>query len=521
MDQDERRSVSCYPNKQWRCHLWAAHRQIAKSFNRHGIVTFFMMHQRNIPVRSIVKLRMLIRALPPLILLAAIASAGCWQGRSAVGRDYETAAVKRQDIEIVVSATGVVQPVRIIEVKSKGSGEIVELPVESGDYVRAGSVLARLYPRDAQNQYAQANAEVEAARAGLATAESEFKRATSLRDAQLLPETDFETKRLEVINARAQLIRAQTQLDIAAERLRETTVVAPVSGRIIEKGVELGNVVSSAVSQVSGGTTLMKMADLREVEIRALVDETDIGRVHAGQEVRIRVDAFPGQIFRGSILKIEPQAVVDQNVTMFPVLVRIPNEQEILRPGMNAEVDIFIARYEDVLALPNEAIKTPRDAVTAAAAVGLSAEEVRASLGSEGPSGGVPGGNDAQTARANTGTAAPQPGSGQPGQRRGGAMRPQGQAAPAQTAGGESRRSGGPASFGVVFKLQDNKPVPARVALGVSNWDFTQVLGGLKENDTVIILPSSTLLRQQEEFRNRMRGVSGVPGMGGGGRGPR
>jgi len=459
---------------------------------------------------------MLIRALPLLILLAAIASPGCWQGSSAVGRDYETAAVQRQDIEIVVSATGVVQPVRVIEVKSKGSGEIVELPVESGDYVRAGSVLARLYPRDAQNQYAQANAEVEAARARLATAESEFKRATSLRDAQLLPETDFETKRLEVVNARAQLIRAQTQLDIAAERLRETTVIAPVSGRIIEKGVELGNVVSSAVSQVSGGTTLMKMADLREVEIRALVDETDIGRVHPGQEVRIRVDAFPGQIFRGLILKIEPQAIVDQNVTMFPVLVRIPNEQEILRPGMNAEVDIFIARYEDVLALPNEAIKTPRDAVTAGAAVGLSAEEVRASLGRGGA-----------TTTGGAGTTLPEDArrsiSRAPAGARSAPLLP---AVTSTAAGPEERRRGGmrpqgPSSVGVVFKLENNKPVPVQVALGVSNWDYTQVLRGLEQNDTVIILPSSTLLRQQEEFRNRMRGVSGVPGMGRGGRGAR
>lgn len=473
-----------------------------------------MSAKANVPASSPVQLRMLVhRVTAGLALLLSFAVLGCGQGRSAERRDFETAAVRRQDIEIVVSATGVAQPVRVVEVKSKGSGEIIDLPVESGDYVRAGAVLARLYPRDAQNQHAQANAEVEAARARLATAESEFKRATSLRDAQLLPETDYENKRLEVVNARAQLIRAQTQLDIAAERLRETTVVAPVSGRIIVKNVELGNVVSSAVSQVSGGTTLMKMADLREVEIRALVDETDIGKVHPGQEVRIRVDAFPGRVFRGSILKIEPQAIVDQNVTMFPVLVRIPNEQEILRPGMNAEVDIFIARHEDVLAIPNEAIKTSRDAVTAAAALGLNPEEVRARLA-------APQGRATPSQPGATSTSTAGPGQGQ-GERRRGGMRPQGQQTQTQTAGAESRRRSGPPTAGVVFKLVNNKPVPVQVALGVSNWDYTQVLRGLEENDTVIILPSSTLLRQQEEFRNRMRGISGVPGMGGGGRRPR
>lgn len=471
-----------------------------------------MSGNANVPASSLVQLRMLLRRVAPVLLLT-LTLLGCGQGRSAERRDFETAAVTRQDIEIVVSATGVVQPVRVVEVKSKGSGEVVELPVESGDYVRAGAVLARLYPRDAQNQYAQANAEVEAAKARLATAESELKRATSLRDAQLLPETDFENKRLEVVNARAQLIRAQTQLDIAAERLRETTVVAPVAGRIIEKSVELGNVVSSAVSQVSGGTTLMKMADLREVEIRALVDETDIGKVQAGQEVRIRVDAFPGRMFRGSILKIEPQAIVDQNVTMFPVLVRIPNDQEILRPGMNAEVDIFIARHEEVLAIPNEAVKTPRDAVTAAAVVGLNPEEVRTTLAAQAQRRAAA----SQPGPTSTATAAPGQPQGQ-GERRRGGMRPQGQGGAPQMAGAGSRRPSGPSTAGVVFKLENNKPVPVQVALGVSNWDYTQVLRGLNEGDTVIILPSSALLRQQEEFRNRMRGISGVPGMGGGGR---
>lgn len=435
--------------------------------------------------------------------------AACSPGNSAERRDFETAIVKKQDIEVTASATGVIRPVRVVEVKSKASGEIVALPVESGDYVAAGTVLAKLYPRDAQNQFAQATAEVEAARARLASADSELRRATSLRDAQLLPETDYETRRLETINARAQLVRAQTTLDIAAERLRETTVIAPVAGRIIEKNVELGNVVSSAVSQVSGGTTLMKMADLREVELRALVDETDIGRVHPGQEVRIRVDAFPGQMFRGVILKIEPQAVVEQNVTMFPVLVRIPNVEEILRPGMNAEVDIFIAKYDDVLAVPNEAIKTLRDAMSAAAVVGLTPEQVREALGGSDQSGG----------RQQGGGQRP-PGAPSEGQRQGGGPR---RAAPTVVGGASPLQSGAQTrgEAGIVFKLVNNEPVPARIATGVSNWDFTQVLSGLNPGDTVIILPSSSLLRQQEEFRNRMRGVSSVPGMGGSGGGRR
>ena len=469
--------------------------------------------------------------------LLAAASFGCSQGKSAQTSNFETSSVQRQDIEIVVSATGVLQPVRVVEVKSKASGEIVALPVETGDYVNAGAILARLYPRDAQNQYEQARADVEAARARLASADSEFRRAESLKNAQLLPESDWESKRLEVINARAQLVRAQTNMEIAADRLRETTVIAPVSGRIIEKGVELGSVVSSAVSQVSGGTTLMKMADLREVEIRALVDETDIGKVQQGQEVRIRVDAYPGQAFRGSIQKIEPQAIVEQNVTMFPVLIRIPNEQEILRPGMNSEVDIFIARYPEVLSVPNEAIKTPRDAIASAPSVGLTAEQVSAALGpssergrgGEGARGRGQDSGSAQPARTGgrrNSQSGPGPGSGSSsssssasGASPDSRTRPPSPSPPLPLGAGGGTGGG----TGIVFKLVGEEVVPTRVTLGVANWDHTQIVSGLKEGDTVIILPSASLLRQQEEFRNRMRGVSGVPGMGGGGggRGPR
>jgi HlyD family secretion protein len=464
----------------------------------------------NVLAISFVPLQM--RSFLTLASLLAVTLVGCSQGKSAQTRNFETSAVQRQDLEIVVSATGVLQPVRVVEVKSKASGEIVALPVETGDYVTAGSILARLYPRDAQNQYEQARADVEAARARLASADSEFRRAESLKNAQLLPESDWESKRLEVVNARAQLVRAQTNMEIAAERLRETTVIAPVSGRIIEKGVELGSVVSSAVSQVSGGTTLMKMADLREVEIRALVDETDIGKVQAGQEARIRVDAYPGQAFRGKIQKIEPQAIVEQNVTMFPVLIRIPNEQEILRPGMNSEVDIFISRYSDVLSIPNEAIKTPRDAMASAASVGLTAEQVTAALGSEergrGGEGARGRGQESGTAESSrTGSRR----NSQSGSGSGSGSRPLSPSPP--------RPLGQGGGTGVVFKLVGDEVVPTRVTLGVSNWDHTQVVSGLKEGDTVIILPSASLLRQQEEFRNRMRGVSGVPGMGGGGGG--
>jgi len=455
------------------------------------------------------------------IFAVAIASfaivLGCKGKDAEQKKQYELAKAERRDLMISASATGVLQPVRVVEVKSKGSGEIVELAVESGDYVRQGALLARLYPRDAQNQLAQARADVEAARARLATADSEFNRSRKLRDSQLLPESDFENKRLEVANARAQLVRAQTTMEIASERLRETVVSAPISGRVIQKNVELGNVVSSAVSQVSGGTTLMKMADLREVEIRALVDETDIGRVSPGQSARIKVDAFPNQTFTGKIAKIEPQAVVEQSVTMFPVLIRIANEQELLKPGMNAEVDIFISRHENVLTIPNEAIKSMREAAMAARAVGLTPEEVSSALaGGEGRRGASR--STSQSGPSSASSNGQGERSGGQAQRRGAARESASASSSGAEAGSADRRSAR-SGAGVVFKLVAGKPTPTRIMTGAANWDFTEVLSGLSEGDELIVLPSASMLRQQEQFRERMRGVSGVPGMPTGGAG--
>lgn len=460
------------------------------------------------------------RALPFLFVSTALTLAlACGQGRSDQQRQFDTAAAEPRDIEVTASATGVVQPIRIVEVKSKASGEIIDLPVDTGDWVEQGAVLAKLYPRDAENQYAQARADVVAARARLDTARSEFKRATQLYEKGLLPQSDFEIKRLEVANAEAQLVRADTQFEIYGERLKETVVVAAVSGRIIEKNVELGNVVSSAVSQVGGGTTLMKMADLRRVQIRALVDETDIGRIHAGQDASIRVDALPGRTFQGTIAKIEPQAVVDQNVTMFPVLIGIDNADEVLKPGMNAEVDVFVSRHPNALSVPNEAIRSMREAATAASAVGLTADEVRAALEPAGGGAGAPAAAGERTrpngspvgAAGSNGSSAGAAGAARAGGRRMG-----------QPGAGATEGSGeGRTQTAVVFKFVEGKVVPTVIRTGVSNWEYTQVVSGLTAGDTVILLPSSSLLRQQEEFRDRIRNMSGQPGMAGGGRGAR
>ena len=180
--------------------------------------------------------------------------------------------------------------------------------------------------------------------------------------------------------------------------LEDATVKAPSEGTIIDKTVSVGTVIASASGSVSGGSTIVKMADLTVVRIRALFNETDIGNVHPGQAANVTVDAYPDRRFTGVVEKIEPQAVVQQNVTMFPVLVNLENREALLKPGMNGSIAVLIDEHDDVLAIPNDAIKNPREAVATGAMLGIVADTINAELKAQGYTapgtrGGFGGGN--------------------------------------------------------------------------------------------------------------------------------
>ena len=130
--------------------------------------------------------------------------------------------------------------------------------------------------------------------------------------------------------------------------------------------------IASATGTVGGGTVLLKMANLDTVQVRAMVDETDIGKLQPGLAVTITVDAYPNRTFAGQVLKIEPQSVVQQNVTLFPVTMILPNPDHLLKPGMNTEIAITVGERRGVLAIPNAALRTQRDVASAAGVLGVS-----------------------------------------------------------------------------------------------------------------------------------------------------
>lgn len=466
---------------------------------------------------------------------------------------YEKVAVARQDIAVAVAAAGAVEPVRTVEVKSKASGEIIEMHVETGDLVRAGQLLARIDPRVQRNTLSQAQANLDVARARLQNAEAQKKRADELFARQSIAETEHESTNLAWATARAEVVGAETALENARDQMEDTSVKAPIAGTILQKSAELGTVISSPTKDVGGGSVLLRMANLDTMQIRALVDETDIGKVQPGPEARVRVDAYPNRTFRGHVIKIEPQAVVQQNVTLFPVIISIDNPGHLLRPGMNAEVELDVGSRTNVLTVPNQVLRTERDVASAAEVLGIDPgvvqEQLAAARSATQPAvtdSARSGAADAEAATAggptmtlpNGRTVKLPPGVDAAAvqaamqKRRSGAELGAADAALLRRVfaggggggpggGGRGSMNGGnrrASAFGgryIVFTVRDGVPTPVEIETGLTDLDYIEVVRGLAEGDTVLMLPSASLVNAQKEMRERMqqRSGGGLPGM--------
>jgi HlyD family secretion protein len=213
------------------------------------------------------------------------------------------------------------------------------------------------------------------------------------------------------------------------------------------------------------------------------------------------VDAYPNRPFEGSVLKVEPQATVQQNVTMFNVLVRIPNPAHLLKPGMNTEVEIHVGQRDNVLAVPNAALRTPRDVASAAQVLGLDPNAVQ-----------LPPGVTAEQVRS----AFQKRMSGQeltPAEQRTLAAMRQMMMRAGGGQGGGLRRNAGESSSYIVFTLHNGKPTPVQIRTGLTDLDYIEVLTGLSEHDTVLVLPSASLLNSQRDMQQRMRNIGGLPGV--------
>ncbi len=462
------------------------------------------------------------------VLFSLLAACADEQSQS-IAPIYDRAPVETRAIQVSVDAAGVIEPEITVEVKSKASGEILAMYAETGDVVDSGSLLVEIDQRTPRNRLAQAEAELVAARARREIAETQMQRSATLYESGTVTETEFEQSQLEFANAEAQVIGMQVALENARIAMDDTEVRAPITGTIIERNVETGTVISSPTQDVSGGSILLKMADLTTVQVRTLVDETDIGKIRPGMQTRVTVAAYPNQPFDGQVLKIEPQAIVEQNVTMFAVLIRLENRGDLLKPGMNAEVQIQIESREAVSVIPTIALRAESDIPTAALMLGMAEPELRDRLVSTAPEGVDLAASQSQN----------RPGSQLPDgidmsqmqaimqkRRNGETLTAEEQALVAQiqqrvqAAGGGMGGGGGGGMGGArnanqdsvtdyqfggnywVVTMQNGKPVPQAVQTGLTDLEYSEIVAGLGPDSEVLLLPSSSLYEQTETLQN-------------------
>ena len=201
----------------------------------------------------------------PFTLLAVACLSTACAAKKEVAPTIGTVAVDRRTITVDAQATGAVEPINVIEVKSKASGLIIKMPVEIGSQVRAGDLLVQVDTRDVKNQYEQSEADARTAQASLDVATAQKNRSDELYKTRIITTQEFEASQLALTQAQGQVVRARANLDLAKQRMEDATVVAPRDGTIIAKPVAVGQVITSATGAFGGGTTLLLMADLTKV----------------------------------------------------------------------------------------------------------------------------------------------------------------------------------------------------------------------------------------------------------------
>jgi multidrug efflux pump subunit AcrA (membrane-fusion protein) len=336
----------------------------------------------------------------------------------------EFATVKRGPIKAVVSTTGRVVPNRDVEIKCKASGTIISVPFDVSDIVKKGDLLVMLDPVDEQRRVTHAEVALLASRASVkkqrATiraaeallvagrrraeaalvsakahavnararadrmqvllkkelasreecdavdtaaiqADGELENARARIEEVAAEELTLEAKRQDRVLVEAKVMSDEITLADASQRLRETKVYAPIDGVISSRRVEPGQIVSSGVSNIGGGTTLLTVADLSRIYVLAAVDESDIGRIRIGQEAAVTVDAYPERIFAGIVERIATRGTSTSNVVTFEVKIEVRDaKRSLLKSEMTANVDVVIAQSDDALLVPIQALTRRR-----------------------------------------------------------------------------------------------------------------------------------------------------------------
>jgi HlyD family secretion protein len=328
----------------------------------------------------------------PLAITVVIALLAAWfwksHGAAAADSGYRTAPVERGDIRVVISATGTLSAISTVDVGSQISGLVTEVLADFNDHVDEGQVLARIDPSTYEAQINQGSAAVASARANLASAqaalrnaETDYTRKAALAQQQLVARSDADLARTARDQARAQVNAAQAQItqqsastQTSRLNLQRTTIRSPVNGVVLTRTVEPGQTVAASLQ----APVLFQIAEnLSQMQIVLAIDEADIGQVKAGQAVTFNVDAFPDRQYRGVVQQVRLSATNTSNVITYPVVVSVDNHDQSLLPGMTANADIEVSHRDNVLRVPNAALRYKPDEGADAAGANTTASATR------------------------------------------------------------------------------------------------------------------------------------------------
>jgi HlyD family secretion protein len=289
------------------------------------------------------------------VILCAVVLVVLVSGRSSAKESgYQFAEVTRGDIENVVSSTGTLNPVSTVEVGTQVSGTLDKIFVDFNNKVSKGQILAVLDTTILSAAVRDAQAGIIRSQAQYDQGQSDYARAQQLFEKEMISEYDLATAKTTAETARAALMSAEITLNRAKTNLEYAVIRSPINGIVISRNVEEGQTVAASLS----APTLFIIAEnLENMEIQAMVDESDIGQLKPGQQARFTVEAYPDEEFTGIVKQIRLQPTTVQNVVNYTVIVSADNKSGLLLPGMTATIDFIVEQSKDVLMIPNSALR--------------------------------------------------------------------------------------------------------------------------------------------------------------------
>ncbi len=415
-----------------------------------------------------------------ILVIAGLAVAFYLNNKGTKTLQLKTAKAEVGDIEVYVTTTGTLNPVTLVQVGTQVSGTIAKIYVDFNDVVKRGQILAQIDSTFLSAQVRDAEAQVERAKAQVNQTKRDLDRIKELYAKNLVSQADYDQALTNYEVALAQLKSAEAQLERARVNLKYSTIYSPIDGIVISRNVDVGQTVAASLQ----APTLFTIAnDLRKMRVEANVDESDIGKVKPGQMVFFTVDAYPEETFIGKVVQVRLQPINIQNVINYTVIIDVENKDLKLRPGMTANVRILIDKRENILRIPNQALRFKPDPEDKRFAKAMQEMQKRR--------------EELARRRTQEGSGSLEGGFGFfPGP------------------GGQRPRGTNPAgNRAIIWVLDENKnPKPAFVRLGITDGNYTEVVGGnIKKEDEIItgyVLTTATsnpASPQQQPFQFRGR----------------